>query len=75
MRGGFQLVHAKPSRTATVLLSWFMFVLGIGLYVNAAQKRHQENAEDRVVPTIPHMLHSTYDAAFKPAEDDESTIG
>ncbi|HYT24823.1 MAG TPA: ABC transporter permease subunit [Candidatus Polarisedimenticolia bacterium] len=75
MRGGFQLVHAKPSRSATALLSWFLFVLGIGLYVNAAQKRHQENAEDRVVPTIPHMLHSTYDAAFKPAEDDESTIG
>src|SRR5580704_21053 len=75
MPGGFQLVHAKPSRTAAILLSWFLFVLGIGLYVHAAQKRHQDNAEDRVVPTIPHMLHSTYDAAFKPAEDDEQTIG
>ena len=75
MRGGFQLVHAKPNRTAAILLSWFLFVLGIGLYVHAAQKRHQENAEDRVVPTIPHMLHSTYDAAFKPGEDDEQTLG
>ena len=75
MRGGFQLVRTKPSRTATVLLSWFLFVLGIGLYIHSAQKRHQDYAEDRVVPTIQHMLHSTYEAAFKPAEDDDSIIG
>src|SRR5438445_3675474 len=50
MGGRFQLVHAKPSRTAAILLSWFLFVLGIGLYVHAAHKRHQENAEDRVCP-------------------------
>src|SRR6266704_2493342 len=56
MGGRFQLVHAKPSRTAAILLSWFLFVLGIGLYVHAAHKRHQENAEDRVVPNMPQRF-------------------
>ena len=74
MCGGFHLVHAKPSRTHTIMLSWFLFVLGIGLYVQAAHKRHQENPEDRIVPTFTQMAHSTYDAALKPAEDDEQNV-
>jgi NitT/TauT family transport system permease protein len=74
MWGGFHLVHAKPSRTHTIMLSWFLFVLGIGLYVQAAHKRHQENPEDRIVPTFTQMAHSTYDAALKPAEDDEQNV-
>ena len=74
MCGGFHLVHAKPSRTHTIMLSWFLFVLGVGLYVQAAHKRHQENPEDRIVPTFTQMAHSTYDAALKPAEDDEQNV-
>src|SRR5258707_699476 len=70
----FQLVHAIPSRTWAVLLSWFLFALGIGLYLQTAHRRHQENTDDRIVPTVPQMARSTYDAAFKPAEDDEQTI-
>jgi NitT/TauT family transport system permease protein len=74
MPGGFQLVHAKPSRTWTIVLSWFLFVLGIGLYFHAAQKRHQENAEDRVMPTIQQMVRGIYDAALKPATDDDQSV-
>src|ERR1700676_3029722 len=66
-----QLVHAKPGRTWAVFLSSFLFVLGIWLYLQTAHRRHQENADDRIVPTISQMARSTYDAAFKPAEDDE----
>src|ERR1700704_3781066 len=69
-----QLVHAIPSRTWTVLLSWFLFALGIGLYLHTAHRRHEQNTDDRIVPTIPQMVHSTYDAAFKPAEDDEQAV-
>jgi NitT/TauT family transport system permease protein len=58
-----------------VVLSWSLFALGIGLYLQTAHRRHQENADDRIVPTIRQMARSTYDAAFKPAEDDEQVIG
>jgi NitT/TauT family transport system permease protein len=71
MSVGFLLVHAKPSRTWTMVLSWFLFVLGIGLYFYTAQKRHEANAEDRVTPTLAQMARGMYDAALKPAEDDE----
>jgi NitT/TauT family transport system permease protein len=71
---GFQLVHAKPSRTWTVLLSWFLFALGIGLYFQTAQKRHVGNPEDRVMPTISQMARGMYDAALKPAEDDDQPV-
>ena len=57
-----------------VVLSWSLFALGIGLYLQTAHRRHQENADDRIVPTIRQMARSTYDAAFKPAEDDEQAI-
>ena len=70
----FQLVHRKPTRTWATLLSWFLFVLGIGLYLQIAHRRHQENADDRIVPTIQQMARSTYDAALKPGEDDEQVI-
>lgn len=75
MRGSFQLIHRAPGSTATVLLSWFLFALGIGLYVYTSQKRHQENPEDRIVPTLSQMAHSSRSAALQPAEDDEQTVG
>ena len=74
MGNKLQLVHANPSRTRAILLSWFLFALGIGLYLQTAHRRHQENTDDRIVPTVPQMARSTYDAAFKPAEDDEQSI-
>jgi NitT/TauT family transport system permease protein len=68
---GFQLVHAKPGRKWAWALSWFLFVTGIALYFHAAQQRHRENAEDRVMPTINQMVHGIHDAALKPAEEDD----
>jgi NitT/TauT family transport system permease protein len=74
MEHELQLVHAKPGRTWAFLLSWFLFVLGIFFYLQTAHRRHQENSDDRIVPTISQMARSTYDAAFKPAEDDEQVL-
>jgi NitT/TauT family transport system permease protein len=64
-------IYAKPSRTATLLLSWLLFVAGISSYLYVAQERHKANAEERVTPTVAQMAHGMYDAVMKPAEEDE----
>jgi NitT/TauT family transport system permease protein len=56
-----------------MLLSWSLFVTGIALYLYVAHARHLDNPEERVTPTIAQMARGMYDAALKPAEDDEQT--
>src|SRR5215469_5014690 len=72
MSAGFLLIHAKPSRTLTMLLSWVLFAAGIALYFYVSHQRHRENPEDRVMPTIAQMAKGLSDAALQPAEDDEA---
>ena len=74
MSTSFQLVHAKPSRVTTIVLSWMLFAVGLGLYFYTSQKRHQDNPEDRIMPTVTQMFHGMGDASTKPAEDDDSTL-
>jgi NitT/TauT family transport system permease protein len=71
MSAGFFLIHAKPSRTVTLVLSWFLFAAGIALYFYTADARHRENPEERVTPTLAQMARGMYDAVMHPAEDDE----
>jgi NitT/TauT family transport system permease protein len=71
MSVGFQLVHAKPNRMTTFVLSWILFAIGIGLYFYASQKRHRDNPEDRVMPTVTQMFHGMSSAVSNPAEDDD----
>ena len=71
MSVSFQLVHARPNRVTTIALSWFLFAAGIGLYFYVAQKRHQENPEDRIMPTVKQMFHGMANAGTSPAEDEE----
>jgi hypothetical protein len=73
MSVGFLLIHAKPHRISATLLSWALFVTGIAAYLYVAAERHRDNAEERVTPTIAQMARGMYDAALKPAEDDEQT--
>ena len=73
MSVSFQLVHAKPNRVGTIVLSWMLFAVGLGLYFYTSQKRHQDNPEDRIMPTVTQMFHGMSDASTKPAEDDDST--
>jgi len=57
---------AIPSRTWAVLLSLVTIRAGIG-FTSDLPRRHQENTgRDRIVPTVPQMARSTYDAAFSP---------
>jgi len=62
-------INARPGRTATWILSWFLFAAGICAYVWVANQRHKENPEDRVVPTFAQMGQGLYEAAFGPDED------
>ena len=71
MSAGFLLIHAKPGRTWTMVLSWSLFAAGIAAYLYVSQVRHRDNPEDRVMPTIAQMARGMYDAALKPAEEDE----
>ena len=72
MSAGLLDINAKPSRTAALILSWFLFAAGITVYFYAAENRHLENAEDRVMPTIAQMTRGMMDAVLKPAEEDEA---
>lgn len=65
-------IYAKPGRFPALTLSWMLFLLGIGGYLYASRARHIENAEDRVMPTIRQMAQGMYDAALRPAEEDEA---
>jgi len=65
-------IYAKPGRFPALTLSWTLFLLGIGGYLYASRARHIENSDDRVMPTIRQMAQGMYDAALRPAEEDEA---
>jgi NitT/TauT family transport system permease protein len=71
MSFGFFRIHAKPTRTWTLLLSWSLFAAGIAAYFYVSHARHRDNPEDRVMPTIAQMARGMFDAALHPAEDEE----
>lgn len=70
----FSLVHTKPGRFSAMTMSWMLFAVGIAMYLYTAQARHQENPDDRIMPTLTQMTRGMVDAALKPAEDDEQLV-
>jgi NitT/TauT family transport system permease protein len=66
------LLHAKPGRIGATVLSWTLFAAGALWYFEAAQSRHNENPDDRVMPTIQAMGHGWWNAVLEPPEDAES---
>ncbi len=65
-------INTLPGRTSTLVLSWFLFASGISLYIFTAHKRHMENPDDKVVPTITQLTQGFLNAALKPAEEDDA---
>jgi NitT/TauT family transport system permease protein len=63
-------INVKPSRAACWTLSWLLFATGIVLYFYTAQKRHKENPDDRVVPTLAQLAAGVYQAAMSPDGDE-----
>jgi NitT/TauT family transport system permease protein len=64
-------ISARPNRITGWVLSWFLFAAGICLYFYTAQRRHKENPDDRVVPTIAQLGAGIYQAAMSPDADEE----
>jgi NitT/TauT family transport system permease protein len=71
MSAGFLLIHARPGRAWSLVLSWFLFAACIGAYLWVADARHRENPEDRVTPTVAQMAKGMFNAVMQPAEEDE----
>jgi NitT/TauT family transport system permease protein len=72
MPAGLLSIYAKPSRTWSALLSWALFATGICAYLYVSHARHLDNPEDRVMPTVAQMARGMFDAALRPAEEDEA---
>jgi NitT/TauT family transport system permease protein len=68
----FLRIHASPGRSTAWILSWILFAAGVTTYFYAAQQRHRENPDDRVMPTAGQMIRAFQDAALKPAEEDQT---
>ena len=64
-------INVKPSRATCWVLSWLLFAAGIGLYFYTAQRRHKENPDDRVVPTLAQLAAGIYQASMSPDADEE----
>ena len=70
----FFRIDAQPAKIPAWVLSWLLFTVGIAAYFYAAQARHRENPDDRVMPTVTQMVRAFQDAAAKPAEGDEVSL-
>ncbi len=66
------LLHLKPGRLTAMILSWALFATGALWYFQAAQARHAENPDDRVMPTLQAMGKGWWNAVMEPPEDAET---
>ena len=64
-------ISARPSRLTCWILSWLLFATCISLYFYTAQRRHKENPDDRVVPTLGQLAAGIYQASMNPDGDEE----
>jgi NitT/TauT family transport system permease protein len=65
------LIHAKPGRATTFLLSWALFAAGLALYLYVAHTRHLENPDERVTPTLTQIAQGMLNAVLQPADEEE----
>jgi len=68
---GFLNVTARPARLPIWGLSWTIFAIGIAIYLYSSEKRHRENPDDKVMPSLTQLAKGAADAALKPAEEDD----
>ncbi len=68
----FFRIDTQPARLPAWVLSWFLFAAGLTAYFYAAEQRHRENPDDRVMPTVSQMVRAFQDAAAKPAEGQDA---
>ena len=61
----FFKINAQPGKLTSILLSAVLFVLAIVAYMWTAHVRHQENPQDKVVPTVSEMGEGIKRTAFE----------
>ncbi len=61
----FFKITAQPGRVTRLVLSAALFVLSIVAYMWTAHVRHQENPQDKVVPTLSEMADGVKRTAFE----------
>jgi NitT/TauT family transport system permease protein len=64
-------IQARPNRLLMQAASCVLFVLCIGFYMQTSVKRHRENAEDRVVPSLTQLAAGIHSSVLEPAEEDD----
>jgi NitT/TauT family transport system permease protein len=64
-------IQARPNRLLMQAASCMLFVICIGFYMQTSVKRHRENAEDRVVPSLTQLAAGIHSSVLEPAEEDD----
>jgi NitT/TauT family transport system permease protein len=64
-------INARPKKAISIVLSASLFVLLIAVYGVTAHVRHQENPQDKLVPTFSEMGRGLYSTAFEPDRKDQ----
>jgi NitT/TauT family transport system permease protein len=64
-------IQARPNRLLMQAASCVLFVVCIGLYMQTSIRRHRENAEDRVVPSLTQLTAGIHASVLEPAEEDD----
>ena len=64
-------LEARPGRIWRWTLPWLIFLTCIFLYLTTAAKRHRENPDDKVVPSLTQLQQGFANAVLKPAADED----
>ena len=64
-------IQARPNRLLTQSASVLLFAVCIGLYIQTSIRRHRDNAEDRVVPSLSQLAAGIHASVLEPAEEDD----
>src|SRR3989344_3768286 len=70
----FKVNPAPIGREAGFGLSVFLFVVCIAVYIFTAHVRHQDNPQDKVVPTISEIADGFYRTAVELDRDNERRL-
>jgi len=62
-------IYAKLPRWMQVVLTLLPFAFLIAVYISVASQRHQENPDDKVMPTVRQLAEGFHRAATEPDRD------
>lgn len=71
MRWRFFNINYQPGKRESITLSVSIFILGIAFYTIIAFLRHQENPQDKLVPTLSEMYQGVKRVATEPDRDNQ----